>query len=255
MNVLFIAVDDLNHWVGHLGRNPQTKTPEHRPAGQDGRHVHPRLLRRAGVQSLAGRADVRPATEHDGRLRQRAGLEAGHREGADAHHAVPQGRLQRLRRGQDLPQQRPPPGRVDGVCRGKGGKLQRHPSAQDDGVGGIKFCPLDCRDEDMPDYEVGQLRHREAQPEARQAVLPGRRPAQAAHAVQRAEEVLRHVPARNDPTAAPSRGRSRRCAGRRGQDGQAGRRSRRHCQVRPLEGRGAGVPGHDRLLRRPGRAV
>ncbi len=26
-NVLFIAVDDLNHWVGHFGRNPQTKTP------------------------------------------------------------------------------------------------------------------------------------------------------------------------------------------------------------------------------------
>ncbi|WP_165070742.1 sulfatase [Paludisphaera rhizosphaerae] len=26
-NVLFIALDDLNHWVGHLGRNPQTITP------------------------------------------------------------------------------------------------------------------------------------------------------------------------------------------------------------------------------------
>lgn len=26
-NVLFIAIDDLNHWVGHLGRNRQTKTP------------------------------------------------------------------------------------------------------------------------------------------------------------------------------------------------------------------------------------
>lgn len=26
-NVLFIAVDDLNHWVGHLDRNKQTKTP------------------------------------------------------------------------------------------------------------------------------------------------------------------------------------------------------------------------------------
>ncbi len=26
-NVLFVAVDDLNHWVGYLGRNPQTKTP------------------------------------------------------------------------------------------------------------------------------------------------------------------------------------------------------------------------------------
>jgi arylsulfatase A-like enzyme len=26
-NVLFIAVDDLNHWVGYLGRNAQTITP------------------------------------------------------------------------------------------------------------------------------------------------------------------------------------------------------------------------------------
>lgn len=26
-NVLFIAIDDLNHWVGHLGRNAQAKTP------------------------------------------------------------------------------------------------------------------------------------------------------------------------------------------------------------------------------------
>ncbi|MCX8035863.1 MAG: sulfatase [Candidatus Sumerlaeia bacterium] len=26
-NVLFIAIDDLNHWVGYLGRNPQTKSP------------------------------------------------------------------------------------------------------------------------------------------------------------------------------------------------------------------------------------
>src|SRR6478736_2391186 len=26
-NVLFIAVDDLNHWVGYLGRNRQTITP------------------------------------------------------------------------------------------------------------------------------------------------------------------------------------------------------------------------------------
>ncbi|KAA5540175.1 sulfatase [Roseiconus nitratireducens] len=26
-NVLFIAIDDLNHWIGHLNRNPQTITP------------------------------------------------------------------------------------------------------------------------------------------------------------------------------------------------------------------------------------
>jgi arylsulfatase A-like enzyme len=27
LNVLFLPVDDLNHWVGHFGRNKQTKTP------------------------------------------------------------------------------------------------------------------------------------------------------------------------------------------------------------------------------------
>ena len=26
-NVLFIAIDDLNHWVGYLGRNKQSITP------------------------------------------------------------------------------------------------------------------------------------------------------------------------------------------------------------------------------------
>ena len=26
-NVLMIPIDDLNHWVGHLGRHPQTRTP------------------------------------------------------------------------------------------------------------------------------------------------------------------------------------------------------------------------------------
>jgi len=26
-NVLFIPIDDLNHWIGHFGRNKQTITP------------------------------------------------------------------------------------------------------------------------------------------------------------------------------------------------------------------------------------
>ena len=46
--------------------------------------------------------------------------------------------------------------------------------------------------------------------EARQAVLPGRRPAQAAHALERAAQVLRHVPARLDRAAAVPRRRPRR---------------------------------------------
>lgn len=27
MNVLFVAIDDLNDWIGCMGGNPQTKTP------------------------------------------------------------------------------------------------------------------------------------------------------------------------------------------------------------------------------------
>ena len=49
-NVLFIAVDDLNHWVGHLGRNPQTKTPNIDRLAKMGRNIHPGLLCRPGVQ-------------------------------------------------------------------------------------------------------------------------------------------------------------------------------------------------------------
>ena len=40
-NVLFIAVDDLNHWVGHLNRNPQTQTPNiDRLASRGARFTH-----------------------------------------------------------------------------------------------------------------------------------------------------------------------------------------------------------------------
>ena len=55
---------------------------------------------------------------------------------------------------------------------------------------------------------------------ARQAVLPRLRPAQAAHAVGRAEEVLRHVPAGQDPAAEGAGERPGRRAARRRRDGQ-----------------------------------
>ncbi len=39
-NVLFIAVDDLRDWVGYLGRNPQTITPNlDKLAAESGREV------------------------------------------------------------------------------------------------------------------------------------------------------------------------------------------------------------------------
>ena len=198
-NVLFIAVDDLNHWVGYLGRNTQTKTPNiDRLARAASRS--PRLLRRPGVQPVARRADVRPAAVHHRRLRQRhSDWRPVIPEPQDAHRTVPQGRLLRRRRGQDLPRRHSAESEWDDYVKSKDGGRA---ASAGDGVGGIKFAPLDCADDDHARLRQSSPRHRAAQEEARQAVLPRRRPAQAAHAVERAAEVLRPVPARQDRAAA-----------------------------------------------------
>ena len=66
-NVLFIAVDDLNHWVGYLGRNPQTITPNmDRLAARGVRFTHSYCL--APVCKPARRVDVGPAPQCDGRV-------------------------------------------------------------------------------------------------------------------------------------------------------------------------------------------
>ena len=111
------------------------------------------------MQSLAGRTDVRPAAEHDGHLRQWTGLEAGH---SEAGHSKEQTlTTQFLKAGYDVfgagkiyHSNDHRPGEWTEYFEEKGGgNLRRHPDAKDDGVGGIKFYPLDCRDEDMPDYK------------------------------------------------------------------------------------------------------
>jgi hypothetical protein len=56
-NVLFIAVDDLNHWVGHFGRNKQTKTPNIDRLE--------RAVCSTCVQSLTGRLAQRQTPLHD----------------------------------------------------------------------------------------------------------------------------------------------------------------------------------------------
>jgi hypothetical protein len=74
-NVLFIMADDLNHWVGYTGRNKQTITPHiDRLSAMGLSFTHANC---AGLQSVAHRAILRPATGVDRRLRQRAGLAPG----------------------------------------------------------------------------------------------------------------------------------------------------------------------------------
>lgn len=154
-NVLFIAVDDLNHWVGHLQRNPQTRTPNidrlaakgvtftraycAAPVCNPSRAALMSGLRPSTSGVYDNGQDWKPVIGKELTLTTQF-LQAGynvfgagkiyhasaHREGEWTDYFTPRG----------------------------GGGLKRHPSAADEGVGGIKFYPLANSDEEMPDYKV-----------------------------------------------------------------------------------------------------
>lgn len=153
-NVLFIAVDDLNHWVGHLGRNSQSRTPNIDRLAARGvtftnAHCAAPVCNPSRAALMSG---LRPSTTGvyaNGQTWQlvidkkitlttqflAAGYNvfgtgkiyhsSAHREGEWTEYHVP-----------------------------RGGGLRRHPDAKDDGVGGIKFAPLESGDEAMPDYRA-----------------------------------------------------------------------------------------------------
>jgi arylsulfatase A-like enzyme len=153
-NVLFIAVDDLNHWVGHLGRNRQTKTPHidrlakqgvtftraycAAPVCNPSRAALMSGLRPGATGVYDNSHDWKPAIAEELTLTtqfRRAGyrvLGAGKIYHANAHR----------------------PGEWDDYFVGRGKKAPLHPSAKDDGVGGIKFAPLDGDDSALADYAI-----------------------------------------------------------------------------------------------------
>jgi arylsulfatase A-like enzyme len=153
-NVLFIAIDDLNHWVGHLGRHPQTKTPNidrlaklgvtftraycTAPACNPSRASLMSGLRPSTTGCYLNSQNWRPGISEDQLLNTHF-LRAGYRvygAGKIYHGSYDRG------------------GEWTDYFRGGGGNLKLHPSAKDDGVGGIKFGPLANADEDMPDYHT-----------------------------------------------------------------------------------------------------
>ena len=75
-NVLFVAIDDLNDWVGCLGGHPQAKTPHiDRLAGA--RHVvYQCSLHGLALQPVASQRHDRHAPHDQWSTRQSAGLEA-----------------------------------------------------------------------------------------------------------------------------------------------------------------------------------
>ncbi len=152
-NVLFIAIDDLNHWVGHLGRNRQTKTPNidrlasqgvtftkaycTAPACNPSRASLMSGLRPSTTGCYQNDQNWRPAIPEDKLLNSQF-AQAGYLTfgaGKIYHGAYDRG------------------GHWDDYLPGNA-KTRPDPSSKDHGVGGIKFYPLANTDEEMPDYKV-----------------------------------------------------------------------------------------------------
>jgi arylsulfatase A-like enzyme len=152
-NVLFIAVDDLNHWVGYLGRNKQTITPNlDRLAARGTRFT----------RSYCAAPVCNPS---------RAALMSGLRPSTSGVYD----------NGDDWRTVIPPEKTLTATFRQAGyavkgaGKIYHEAYARrsewDDylakpggdpkpvgntGVGGIKFAPLDCKDEDLREWKIVQ---------------------------------------------------------------------------------------------------
>ncbi|MEX2186064.1 MAG: sulfatase [Pirellulales bacterium] len=153
-NVLFIAVDDLNHWVGYLGRNPQTRTPNiDRLAARGVAFANAQCAAPVCNPSRAAlMSGLRPSTTgvyDNGQAWQPVigkdktlttqFLAAG-------YNVFGTGKIYHGSAHRD--------GEWTEYFNPRSGGLRRHPSAKNDGVGGIKFAPLESDDQAMPDYKA-----------------------------------------------------------------------------------------------------
>jgi arylsulfatase A-like enzyme len=158
-NVLFIAIDDLNHWVGYMHRNDQTATPNiDKLASRGVRFTHAYAPAPVCNPSRAAlMSGLRPSTtgvyENNNDWRTvipadkcltttfRTGGYQVIGAGKIYHEAYPR------RSEWDDYMQRP-----GGDPKPKGDDPK--PKGDDTGVGGIKFAPLDCKDSDLADYRI-----------------------------------------------------------------------------------------------------
>jgi arylsulfatase A-like enzyme len=167
-NVLFIAVDDLNHWVGYLGRNAQTKTPNiDRLASMGVAFTHAYCAAPVCNPSRAAlMSGLRPSS---------TGV---YDNGQDWTSAIPNkqtlttqflnagysvfgaGKIYHGRAHRD--------GEWTDYHEGGTVHVAPHPEATNDGVGGIRFKPLtnDSRlaDQNTIDYAIQQLQSEHEKP-------------------------------------------------------------------------------------------
>jgi arylsulfatase A-like enzyme len=155
-NVLFIAVDDLNHWVGHLQRNRQTRTPN--------------IDRLAKMGVTFTRAYCAAPVCNPSR----AAMLSGMRPGVTGVYDNGQNYGQAFKPDVCLPMQFKNAGyrtmasgkiyhggvgnvsQWDEVGQHRRGDAKPKPG-QNTGVGGIKFAPLDCADNELVDWDVASF--------------------------------------------------------------------------------------------------
>ena len=166
-NVLFIAVDDLNHWVGYLGRNPQTSTPNIDRLAARGvwftrSYCAAPVCNPSRAALMSG---LRPYTSgvyennNDWRtvIPKELPLTTTFRKAG--YYVCGSGKIyhESYKR----------PGEWDDYLADAG--RDPLPKGPDTGVGGIKFAPLDCGDEDLREwkivnYGIEQLQKKREQP-------------------------------------------------------------------------------------------
>jgi len=152
-NVLFIAVDDLNHWVQFLGRNDQVKTPNLDRIAQRGvRFTHayaPAPVCNGSRAALL--SGLLPATTGvyenmvDWRPLIPPSLMLPTHFRNNGYFVAGSGKIyhERYDRKSDF----------DAYLPGAGKEPRPLPGTVG-GVGGIQFAPLDCKDDEMPDYRI-----------------------------------------------------------------------------------------------------
>ena len=152
-NVLFIAVDDLRDWVGYFGHNPQSKTPNYdrlarmgtsftraycaSPVCNPSRAALMSGMRASTTGVYENNIDFRPLIAPEMMLTtafRKAGYYV-HGSGKIYHESY--------RRRSEW----------DDYLEKEGG-YPKVPAGQSDGVGGIKFAPLDCKDQEIPDWAI-----------------------------------------------------------------------------------------------------
>ncbi|MFM7056133.1 MAG: sulfatase-like hydrolase/transferase [Planctomycetota bacterium] len=169
LNVLFIAVDDLNHWVGHLGRNRQALTPNldrlaARGVTFSNAHCAAPLCNPSRAALLSG---MRPGT-------------TGVYQNSDPYNTVIQSQHSLFTRFREAGWKTLAKGKLwhggtgfqeQWVGEGTGGLQDVRAAAflQDRSVGGIQFGVLDGGDDLVPDtattdYAIAQLAQKHESP-------------------------------------------------------------------------------------------